>query len=99
MLRAGNMVQQGPGRCNIKFFTVTLVQGAPGESTTAQQAPAHPREAQAVPNFLAARASVKNFGEISHFRVNWLVQYAPGRPTPAHVSSRRFIRLGRGPLT
>jgi hypothetical protein len=77
------MVQQGPGRCNIKFFESSLVQAAPSRPTTAQRGSGHPRAPQAVPNFALEREMLEIGGEISHFRVHWLVQAIPARFTPA----------------
>jgi len=93
------MVQPGPGRCNIKFVSVPLVQGVPSHPFAAQRAPAHPKASQAIPNFQLRNEKSEISGEISQLGVNWMVQDFPGRPTPAHASSDRFIELGGSPLT
>jgi hypothetical protein len=78
------MVQRVPGRCNIKFFSSSLVQGVPSHPAPAQVVPAHPSGAQAVANLALRREEFEIDGENSHLSVNWMVQDFPGRSTPAH---------------
>ena len=97
MLCAANMVQRVPVSCNIKFFEPSQGQAVPSCLTPAQRGSAHPKASQAVPNFQLRNENAEICGEISHFRVNWMVQGNPGRSTPAHSSSRRIVKLFGSP--